>query len=117
MYRSHVSYRQGNYYLTKDNGYSLCFQKLVDFVRKVLAFHQNVMCIQIPLNESLLCTERKVVPAIKEKWLCCNRNIVIQQDSTSTHIDEDDTAFVEVAQTSVWNIKLETRSASESRQI
>ena len=51
----------------------------------------------------------KVVPAIKEKWPCRNRNIVIQQDGASSHIDEDDAAFVEVAQTGTWNITLETQ--------
>ena len=51
----------------------------------------------------------RVVPAIKEKWPCRNRNIVIQQDSTSSHIDENDAAFVEVAQSGVWNITLETQ--------
>jgi hypothetical protein len=41
--------------------------------------------------------------------IASNRNKVIQQDSESSHIDEDDSAFVEVAQTGVWNIKLETQ--------
>jgi len=34
---------------------------------------------------------------------------VIQQDGASSHIDEDDAAFVEVAQTGTWNITLETQ--------
>ena len=51
----------------------------------------------------------RVVPAIKEKWPCRNRNIVIQQDGASSHIDENDAAFVEVAQTGIWNIQLETQ--------
>ena len=33
-------------------------------------------------------TIQKVVPAIKDKWSDRNRNIVIQQDGASAHIDE-----------------------------
>ena len=50
-----------------------------------------------------------VVPAIKEKSQCRNRNIVIQQDGASSHIDENDAAFVAAATGGVWNIKLETQ--------
>jgi hypothetical protein len=34
---------------------------------------------------------------------------VIQQDGESSHIDEGNAAFVEVAQTGIWNITLETQ--------
>ena len=52
----------------------------------------------------------KVVPAIKAKRPDRNRNIVIQQDGASSHIDEDDPEFVAVGVTGVWNIRLMTQS-------
>ena len=51
----------------------------------------------------------KVVPAIKDRWPCRNRNIVIQQDGASSHIDEDDPAFVAEATMGLWNISLQTQ--------
>jgi hypothetical protein len=52
----------------------------------------------------------KVVPAIKAKLPDWNRNILIQQDGASSHIDEDDPEFVAVGVTGVWNIRLMTQS-------
>ena len=52
----------------------------------------------------------KVVPAIKAKWPDRNRNILIQQDGASSHIDEDDPEFVAIGVTGVWNIRLMTQS-------
>jgi hypothetical protein len=51
----------------------------------------------------------QLIPPIKEKWMCCNRNIVIEQKGASSHIDEGNAGFVEVAQTGIWNITLETQ--------
>ena len=56
-------------------------------------------------------TIEKVVPAIKGKWPDRNRNIVIQQDGASSHINNDDAAFVAAATQGVWNISLETQAA------
>jgi hypothetical protein len=53
----------------------------------------------------------KVVPAIKDKWPDRNRNIVIQQDGASSHIEEDDADFVAAATQGIWNISLETQAA------
>jgi hypothetical protein len=54
----------------------------------------------------------KVVPAIKAKWAGrANRNITIQQDGASAHIDEDDAAFVAAGTDGLWNIQLETQPA------
>ena len=54
----------------------------------------------------------KVVPAIKVKWgTRVNRNIVIQQDGASAHINEDDPAFVAAGSEGTWNIRLETQPA------
>lgn len=53
---------------------------------------------------------QKVIPAIREKWPCRNRDIVIQQDGASSHIAEDDPAFVAAATEGLWNISLLTQS-------
>jgi hypothetical protein len=53
----------------------------------------------------------KVIPAIKQKWPDRNRNIKIQQDGASSHIDQDDEDFVEAATAGNWNIELLTQSA------
>ena len=53
---------------------------------------------------------QKVVPAIKEKWPDRDRNIVIQQDGASAHIDEFDPAFCAAATSGSWNITLMTQS-------
>jgi hypothetical protein len=52
----------------------------------------------------------KVFPAIKQKWPDRNRNIVIQQDGASAHIDENDPQFVAAATSGNWNISLMTQS-------
>ncbi len=51
-----------------------------------------------------------VLPAIKQKWPDRNRNIVIQQDGASAHIDENDPQFVAAATSGNWNISLMTQS-------
>jgi hypothetical protein len=53
----------------------------------------------------------KVVPAIKAKWPDRNREITIQQDGASSHVEEADEAFVEAATTGNWTIKLVTQPA------
>jgi hypothetical protein len=53
----------------------------------------------------------KVVPAIKAKWPGRDRNITIQQDGASAHIDDNDAAFVAAGRNGLWNIKLETQPA------
>ena len=45
----------------------------------------------------------KVLPAIKEKWSDRDRNIVIQQDGASAHIDEFDPTFCAAATSGNWN--------------
>ncbi len=52
----------------------------------------------------------KVLPAIKQKWPDWKRNIVIQQDGASAHIDENDPQFVAAATSGNWNISLMTQS-------
>ena len=52
----------------------------------------------------------KVLPAIKLKWPDWNRNIVVQQDGASAHIDENDPQFVAAATSGNWNISLMTQS-------
>ena len=52
----------------------------------------------------------KVFPAIKQMWPDRNRNIVIQQDSSSAHINENDPQFVAAATSGNWNISLMTQS-------
>jgi hypothetical protein len=49
----------------------------------------------------------KVIPAIKDKWPDCNRNIVIQHDRAPAHIRVDDAEFVAAATTGLSNISLE----------
>jgi hypothetical protein len=49
---------------------------------------------------------KKGIPAIKQKWPGCNRNIKIQQDGASLHIDQDDDEFVEAATAGNWNITI-----------
>lgn len=51
----------------------------------------------------------KVLPAVRARWPGRNRNITIQQDGASAHIDDDDAAFVAAGQRGLWNIKLETQ--------
>jgi hypothetical protein len=51
------------------------------------------------------------IPAIKQKWPGRNHNIKIQQDGTSSHIDQDDDEFMEAATAGNWNIELQIRSA------
>ena len=51
------------------------------------------------------------MPAIKGKWPDRNRNIVIQQDGASSHINDDDADLVAAATQGVWNISLETQAA------
>jgi hypothetical protein len=46
----------------------------------------------------------KVLPAIKLKWPDWNRQIIIQQDGATSHISEDDAAFVEAAIAGNWQI-------------
>ena len=53
----------------------------------------------------------KVLPAIKEKWPCRNRNIVIQQDGASSHITQDDPEFVAAATQGHWNVTILTQPA------
>jgi hypothetical protein len=53
----------------------------------------------------------KVVPAIKRKWPDRDRNIFIQQDGASSHIDQQDPDFVAAAVTGNWNIKILTQPA------
>ena len=54
---------------------------------------------------------QKVLPAIKAKWPDRNREITIQQDGASSHIEEDDPEFVAVATAGNWAIKLVTQPA------
>lgn len=51
-----------------------------------------------------------VIPAIKEKWPCRDRNIVIQQDGASAHLAPDDLEFLQHARTRPWNISLLTQA-------
>jgi hypothetical protein len=53
----------------------------------------------------------KVIPAIKQKWPDCNRNIKIQQDGASSHIGKDNDEFMEAATAGNWNIELLFQSA------
>jgi hypothetical protein len=53
----------------------------------------------------------KVLPAIKLKWPDHDREIIIQQDGASSHINENDPAFVEVATAGNWQIRLRTQPA------
>ena len=50
----------------------------------------------------------KVLPAIKAKWPAKEKGlpIYIQQDNAKTHIDANDPAFVQAAQTDGWDIRL-----------
>ncbi|VFQ95320.1 unnamed protein product [Cuscuta campestris] len=48
----------------------------------------------------------KVLPAIKEKWPCSSRNIIIQQDNAKPHVDGSDLHFLQAATEGEWNIKL-----------
>jgi hypothetical protein len=52
----------------------------------------------------------KVLPAIKQKWPDRNWNKVIQQDSASAHIHENDPQIVAAAKSGIWNISLMTQS-------
>ena len=52
----------------------------------------------------------KVFPAIKQKWPDRNRNIVIQQDGASAHIDENDPQFVAATTSGNWITSLMTQS-------
>jgi hypothetical protein len=51
-----------------------------------------------------------VIPAIKEKWPCRDRNIVIQQDGASAHLAPDNLEFLLHARTRPWNISLLTQA-------
>ena len=51
-----------------------------------------------------------VIPAIKEKWPCRDRNIVIQQDGASAHLAPDNPEFLLHARTRPWNISLLTQA-------
>ena len=53
---------------------------------------------------------QKVVPAIKDKWPDWNRDIVIQQNGASSHIDKFDPTFCAAATSGNWNITLMTQS-------
>jgi hypothetical protein len=53
----------------------------------------------------------KVLPAIKPKWPDRNHQIIIQQDGATSHISEDDAAFVELAIADNWQIRLHTQPA------
>jgi hypothetical protein len=53
----------------------------------------------------------KVLPAIKARWPDRERNVTIQQDGASSHIRQNDPAFVEVATAGNWDIKLLTQPA------
>ena len=53
----------------------------------------------------------KVLPAIKLKWPERGREITIQQDGASSHIAENDPAFVEAAMAGNWQIRLLTQPA------
>jgi hypothetical protein len=53
----------------------------------------------------------KALPAIKAKWPDRNREITIQQDGASSHIEEDDEAFVAAATAGNWTIQLVTQPA------
>jgi hypothetical protein len=53
----------------------------------------------------------KVLPAIKQKWPGQNKNVIIQQDGASSHIKQDDEAFVAAATQDNWNITLLTQPA------
>jgi hypothetical protein len=53
----------------------------------------------------------KVVPAIKARWPDRERDITIQQDGASSHIQQRDPAFQAVATAGNWNIKLLTQPA------
>lgn len=50
----------------------------------------------------------KVIPAIKSKWPAEEKGmpIFIQQDNAKTHIDVNDPAFVEAAQSDGWDIRM-----------
>ena len=53
----------------------------------------------------------KVIPAIREKWPERERVVVIQQDGASSHIRQDDEAFVAAATQGTWNVTLLTQPA------
>jgi hypothetical protein len=53
----------------------------------------------------------KVLPAIKLKWPNRDREIVIQQDGASSHINQDDAAFALAALACNWQIQLLTQPA------
>jgi hypothetical protein len=53
----------------------------------------------------------KVLPAMKLKWPDRNREIVIQQDGASSHINQEDPAFAEAAMAGNWQIRLLTQPA------
>jgi hypothetical protein len=51
----------------------------------------------------------KVLPAITLNWPDQNRQIIIQQDGATSHISEDDAAFVEAAIAGNWQIRLQSQ--------
>jgi hypothetical protein len=53
----------------------------------------------------------KVLPAIKLKWPDRDCEIIIQQDGATSHISEDDAAFMEAAIAGSWQIWLQTQPA------
>jgi hypothetical protein len=59
----------------------------------------------------------KVLPAIKLKWPDRNLQIMIQQDGATSHISEDDAAFVEAAIAGNWQIGLQTQPAQSSEKV
>ncbi len=51
-----------------------------------------------------------MIPTIKEKWPCRDRNIVIQLDGASAHLAPDNLEFLLHARTRPWNISLLTQA-------
>jgi hypothetical protein len=51
----------------------------------------------------------KIIPAIKAKFPCGNKNVEIQQDGAASYILENDPAFVAAATAGLWNITLLTQ--------
>jgi hypothetical protein len=88
------------------------------FVERVAAQRASRNCPRYHIATKLLPVNKnqyrefmiqKVIPAIRDKWPCRNRNIVIQQDGASSHIAENDPEFVVAATEGLWNISLLTQ--------
>jgi hypothetical protein len=96
---------------------------ILPFVERVMAQRDSINCpadtweikpVSVTADRYQEYLIEKVLPAITSRWPDCKRDVTIQQDGVSSHIKQNDPAFLLAASAGNWDIKLVLTQPAQS---